>query len=128
VRVRRSGTFRLALVAAVAAIGLAVPLQVGHGQATVQAAGSASRPKARRFVVINNFAFSPMTITVSISTTVIWVNEQAGIPHTVTADNGSFGSRVIMPGHIFAHRFTSAGTFTYHCAIHPFMHGTVIVH
>jgi plastocyanin len=116
------------MVATVAAIGLAVPVQLGHGQTSVQAAVSAARPNIRKFVIINNFAFSPMTITVSISTTVIWVNEQTNVPHTVTADDSSFGSHVLMTGQGFGHVFTKAGTFKYHCAIHPFMHGTVIVH
>jgi plastocyanin len=31
------------------------------------------------------------------------------------------------PGATFTTTFTTPGTFAYHCNIHPFMHGTVIV-
>jgi plastocyanin len=114
-------------VATVAAIGLAIPVQLERGQTGVEAAASASHPSAVKVVVINNFAFMPMTVTVSAGTTVVWVNRQTGVPHTVTADNGSFTSRVITTGKFYAHRFTAAGTVTYHCAIHPFMKAAVIV-
>ncbi len=72
------------------------------------------------------YAFSPAAITVAAGTTVIWTN-QSSAPHTVTADDGSWGSGTLAPGATFSHTFNSLGTYTYHCAIHPFMHGTVIV-
>jgi plastocyanin len=48
-------------------------------------------------------------------------------PHTVTADGVSFTSATLAGGGTYSHRFTTAGTFAYHCEIHPSMTGTVIV-
>lgn len=78
-------------------------------------------------VSISNFAFVPATITVKVGTRVIWTNRQTGIQHTVTANNGSFASGDLSTGSSFSYVFTKRGTYAYHCAIHPFMTGTVIV-
>jgi amicyanin len=77
------------------------------------------------------FGFSPATITVKVGTTVIWTNK-TGAPHTVTSDDGkTFDSGINTPiaanGGTFSFTFTKAGTYTYHCQIHPFMTATVIV-
>jgi plastocyanin len=73
-------------------------------------------------------AFSPPSITIMAGQTVQWVFKDAN-PHTVTADDGSFTSdhTGLANGQTFTHTFTTAGTYTYHCFIHPQMHGTVIV-
>jgi len=72
--------------------------------------------------------FSPQTITVVIglNNTVIWTNDDSA-EHTVTATDGSFGSGYIEPGQTYIHTFTTPGTYTYYCTIHPWMRGTVIV-
>jgi plastocyanin len=57
---------------------------------------------------------------------VTWTNLD-GVAHTVTADDGSWGSGTLGQGATYSHVFTSPGTYTYHCAIHPFMTGTVTV-
>ena len=72
------------------------------------------------------FFFSPGTLTIVPGTTVVWTNETKA-PHTVTSDNGAFGSGIINPGQTFSFTFTTAGTFAYHCSIHPFMKATIIV-
>jgi plastocyanin len=88
----------------------------------------ATRPPAGAVAVsIANFAFSPATITITVGTRVTWTNHQAGVEHTVTADDGSFDSGTLASGGSFSHVFSKAGTYPYHCAIHPFMTGKVIV-
>jgi plastocyanin len=77
-------------------------------------------------VTIDNYAFSPASITVSVGTTVTWVNNDT-TAHTVTADDGSFDSGNLAPGESFTYTFTSAGSFVYHCNYHPNMEGTVAV-
>jgi plastocyanin len=77
------------------------------------------------------FAFSPASITIKVGTIVTWTNN-TGAPHTVTSDDGtSFDSGINTPiaasGGTFNFTFTKAGTFTYHCQIHPFMKATIIV-
>ena len=78
-------------------------------------------------VHISDFAFAPQVITVRVGTRVTWTNLQPAIEHTVTADHGSFGSDPLTTGSAFSHVFTIAGTYAYHCSIHPDMTGTVNV-
>lgn len=78
-----------------------------------------------------SFAFSPATLTIKVGTTVTWTN-MTQAPHTVTSDDGkSFDSGISHPiataGGTYRFTFTKAGTFPYHCQIHPFMKATIIV-
>lgn len=116
-----------ALLIAIAPLIVAVPLASGslHGSARAQST-QGLHTNTTVAVTIQNFAFSPMTVTVNPGTTVQWTNLD-GVAHTVTADNGSFTSGNINTNGTYSHTFTSAGTITYHCAIHPFMHGGVVV-
>jgi plastocyanin len=75
-------------------------------------------------VDIKVFAFDPSTITVPRGTTVIWTNRDSA-SHTVTGD--IFGSGSIPQNGEYSHTFQDAGTFDYHCKIHPNMQGKVIV-
>ncbi len=78
-------------------------------------------------VWIQGMAFDPATITVTTGTTVLWTNKDA-IGHTVTSDSGLFDSgTAVNTNGTFSYMFATAGTFTYHCKIHPMMTGTVIV-
>jgi plastocyanin len=72
--------------------------------------------------------YSPATITVviGVNNTVVWTNDDS-IPHTVTADDGSFSSGNMNPGNNFSFTFTSPGTYTYHCSYHSWMKGTIVV-
>jgi len=75
---------------------------------------------------ILNFAFKPPHLVVSPGTKVVWTNEDQD-PHTVTSDRPGFGSQALDTGSSFTMVAKRAGTFTYHCVIHPFMHGTLVV-
>lgn len=77
-------------------------------------------------VTIQNFAFTPNTITVPLGTTITWTNEDAA-SHTVTSDTGAFESGTLGKGETFQFTFHSAGTFMYHCHIHPSMMAKVVV-
>lgn len=77
-------------------------------------------------VGINDFAFSPATLTVPVGATVTWTNHDAE-PHTVAASDGSFHSPGMDTDATYTYTFTKAGTFDYICSIHPMMHGTVVV-
>jgi plastocyanin len=75
----------------------------------------------------NDEAFVPSEISVSSATIVSWSNDDS-IDHTITADEGGlFDSGPISPGDTFDNVFDSRGEFGYHCSIHPFMTGVVIV-
>ena len=78
------------------------------------------------YIDIENFAFSPSSITINVGDTIIWTNNDAA-SHTVTSDDGLFNSGGISQSNTWSYTFNSAGTFGYHCAPHPGMTGTVIV-
>ena len=79
-------------------------------------------------VSIAGFAFAPAGITINVGDTVRWTNnEGSAIFHTSTADNGTWDSKVLANGQSFSFTFTVAGTFAYHCAVHPSMRGSVTV-
>lgn len=77
-------------------------------------------------VTIDNFAFLPETVTITVGSAATWTNQQ-GVAHTVTADDGSFDSGDLASNATFDRTFDTAGTFSYHCSIHATMTGTVIV-
>lgn len=74
----------------------------------------------------SNNTFSPKNITIDVGDTVVWDNED-NEPHTATADNGAFDSGTMQPGSSYARTFTVPGTYSYHCAFHPGMVGTITV-
>jgi plastocyanin len=77
-------------------------------------------------VTIQNFAFNPSPLNVPVGSTVTWTNAD-GSAHTTTSDNGAWDSGALSNGAHFSFTFTQAGTYTYHCAIHSYMHGTIVV-
>ncbi len=79
-------------------------------------------------VTIENFAFSPANITVKKGTTVTWTNKDSAT-HTVTETDSQKGpdSGNLAQGKAYSFTYDTAGTFKYHCAIHPDMTGTVTV-
>ena len=76
-------------------------------------------------VTIADFSFSPGTTTIPVGATVIWTNK-GSTPHTVTSHAGVFNGSV-SPGSTFSFTFSQAGTFTYHCNIHPSMTAKIVV-
>jgi len=74
---------------------------------------------------IVNFAFSPNTATINVNDTVTWT--WVGSPHSSTSDTGLWDSGIFSAGHTFTREFTSAGSFPFHCTVHPFMTGTITV-
>jgi plastocyanin len=88
-----------------------------------------SRPAqaATAGVTVQNFAFSPTPITINVGDTVTWTNMDT-TAHTATSDTaGVFNLSLPASGGSGSFTFETAGTYTYHCAIHPSMLGTVIV-
>jgi len=77
-------------------------------------------------VSIMNFAFSPAQVTIKAGGTVKWTNQDSPT-HTITSDNNTFTSGNLATGQSFQFTFATAGTYTYHCSIHPSMTGTVVV-
>jgi plastocyanin len=78
--------------------------------------------------------FQPNPVNIKVGTTVTWTNTDS-TPHTITSGTGpsdsnqgkEFDSNILGPGQSFSHTFTTAGTFSYFCKIHPMMTGQVNV-
>jgi len=70
--------------------------------------------------------FMPPAVSVKAGDTVEWAF-QDGNPHTASSDMGVFSSLPLTRGKKYAYKFTKAGTYKYHCSIHPEMMGTVTV-
>jgi len=77
-------------------------------------------------VKIVNFAFRPAHLVVSRGTRVVWTNEDSD-PHTVTTDRRGFSSQALNTGKSYTLVARKQGQFPYHCTIHPFMHGMLVV-
>ena len=77
-------------------------------------------------VTVGNNFFSPANLTVATGATVTWTWAMGDVEHTVTFDDNAPGSARQSSG-TFQRTFGTAGTFTYFCALHPHMTGTVVV-
>ena len=87
------------------------------------------KPSNALEVVIYSYNYKPPTLTVTVGSTVTWVNKDLA-PHTVTYHsygNDEFDSGNVTNGKQYTHRFRHAGQFDYICALHQGMQGTVIV-
>jgi plastocyanin len=86
----------------------------------------ADKPASEVAVKIDNFSFSPATITVPAGTTIRWTNRD-DIPHTVVSEDKTFKSKVLDTDEQFTYTFTKTGTYNYFCSIHPKMTARVVV-
>ena len=77
-------------------------------------------------VAIADFAFSPADITASAGQTITFTNNDSA-PHTATLDDDSCGTPNIAQGESNGLTFSTAGTYPFHCAVHPNMKGTITV-
>jgi len=99
------------------------------GVAPVLASVCAVRTQAEdATIVIDNFVFTPPTITVAAGTRVVWKNRD-DIPHSVVsvAQPPAFRSPALDTDEEFAQVFDKPGTYAYFCGLHPHMKGTVVV-
>lgn len=116
---------RRMLVAGVAVLALgALPGMEAHASHTLKAAHATKTIKTDTSG--NKFRFNPKTVTVKVGTRVIWKNVSAA-PHTVTSSKGGHFNKQLPTGKSVSITFKKAGTYTYLCTIHPYMHGKIIV-
>jgi plastocyanin len=125
----RHVTASLALLAAVAGpvAGCGGSSSSSNASQSTKPAQGSSSGGGSGGVSIDNFKFSPASLTVKSGTKVTVANHDS-TAHTTTADNGkSFDTGSIDPGASSTITVSKAGTYKYHCSIHPFMHGTLVV-
>jgi plastocyanin len=117
----------LALVTATLACG-------GYSTPTSPTGGgqmSSPPPAGSAAVSIQDFTFSPATVTIKAGTIVRWTNNGPSA-HTTTSDGGVWSSTTLSApsggggyggtgtaAGTFDFTFTQPGTYTYHCSLHP---------
>ncbi len=88
-------------------------------------AAAADMP-ATNAVVMKNFDFSPMSLTIRAGDSVTWKNLD-GEPHTVTSVDGLFRSGALDQNDSYTFKFVKPGTYKYLCSIHPRMQAAIVV-
>lgn len=111
----------MAIAIALAVFGLAL-IGIWGGAAS---AGDSARASRTSTVTIPAFKYQPATVTVAPGSKVRFSNT-SGAAHTATR-KGSFDTGRIKPSRAATVQFNAKGTFAYHCKIHPFMKGKVVV-
>src|SRR5262249_55806920 len=71
-------------------------------------------------------AYSPSPVTVAVGGTVTWTNNDS-VAHNSVSNTSVWTSGTIAPGGKFSMTFPTAGSYPYHCSIHPGMVGTITV-
>ena len=70
--------------------------------------------------------YNPSNIIITKGDQIMWLNKDFGI-HTVTENQGLFSSKDLRPDQTFEYTLENAGTYDYHCKLHPEMVGKIIV-
>ena len=91
------------------------------------AAGGDNAPASAVQVTIQDFAYTPATVTIKVGQSVTWTNEDPS-PHTATArDREVLQSGTLKQGESFTQTFDTPGTYEYFCEFHANMKGVIIV-
>lgn len=120
---------RTLLVFSILAVSAMLVLVLGLSAAAAggrSLAGSSEDQKDAQRVTIDNFSFTPATLTVPAGTKVTWINRD-DVPHNVISVDKKFASPVLDTDEEFSYSFTNPGTYEYYCSIHPKMTGKIVV-
>lgn len=102
----------------------------GDGGGYKKGGGGGGDAKASATVSIASFKFTPNPIRVKAGGKVTWVNRDKA-PHTAQTDLDSakavFDTRTLDPGERKTVTLSKPGRYSYFCAFHAFMKGTVEV-
>jgi plastocyanin len=110
----RRTSLLIALVGVVGLLLVAGPVFAANGSVTITESDE-------------RYSFVPKTVYVNVGDSVTWSND-SDAPHTVDSDTGGeLESGNFNEGESFDHTFSATGTFAYHCDIHDYMKGTVVV-
>jgi plastocyanin len=74
----------------------------------------------------SQWGYTPQAASLSAGQDLVWTNIGA-IPHTATEDSGRWDTGLLSPGATASVNFAAPGTYAYHCTLHPWMKGTVVV-
>ena len=95
--------------------------------ASVGTAGVSLGTAAVKISATDQLTFDPAMQTASVGDIIQWTNTSS-VEHTITFDaESSLSDPSLQPGATWDIKFTTAGTYHYHCSIHPTMIGTIVV-
>jgi len=120
---------RLLALSTIALALIAVACGSDSSSSTTSPSTPTTTPDVTINILGNNGAqsYAPNPTTMRVGQTVSWMNTDT-ITHTATQDGGSFQTGNIAAGTTSTPiMMSSAGTFTYHCSIHPGMIATLTV-
>jgi plastocyanin len=115
-----------AVLLAAAAIPPALADEAQRGATVAASTPSVQASLDRAEIAIDNFTFGPAELTVTVGTTVTWVNKD-DIPHLVVEKSGAFRSKALDTNDRFSLTFNQVGVIEYFCGLHPHMTGKIIV-
>jgi len=117
----------LALAASAALALAACSSGGGSGASSASSACKETTDAGAVAVTIVDFAFQPTDVTAKTGQVIAFSNTGAAA-HTATLDGGQCATGTINAGKADGLIFTAAGTYKFHCAIHPTqMTGTIVV-
>jgi plastocyanin len=121
------GSFlRLAIVA----IGVSLIVSACGSESSNPAAPTASTAADVTVTIQGNNgsnSYAPNPVSMRVGQTIVW-RDADSVTHTATQDSGGFNTGTVAAGATSAATMmNTAGTFTYHCTIHPGMVGTINV-
>ena len=106
---------------------------LADGEAAARAAagdaarGGESAPAHKGDIGIDNFAFTPRTLSVAVGSAVSWVNHD-DVPHRIQSANGKFApSKVLDTRETYSLTLSKPGEYAYFCSLHPTMTGKIVV-
>lgn len=96
--------------------------------APAQVVRAPAAPKAPKVIKVNikDFLYKPANLTIPAGTIIEWTNLDEAA-HTVTAENGSWDSKLFGLKEKRRITFAKVGKHPYICTPHPFMKGTITV-
>ena len=107
---RRDFISRTVAATAVTAIGFHVPLF----------SSASAKEQKNHHIDIKDFEFSPTELVVRPGDKIIWTNRDI-VPHTATATDKSWDSKMIQRGKKWHINVTSDMSTSYYCRFHPKM-------
>lgn len=102
--------------------------EIAATRPTDDAAAQPASAATHATVSIDNFTFTPKSLSVAVGATVTWVNHD-DVPHTATSDDepATFDSKALDTDDKYSFTFTKPGTYKYYCKVHTHMTASVVV-
>lgn len=107
--------------------GSGPPSNSSPAAASVGTAGVSLGTATVKISATGQLMFDPAMQTAHVGDIIQWTNTGT-VEHTITFDaETSLSDPALQPGATWEVKFTTAGTYQYHCSIHPTMVGTIVV-